>query len=234
MAYTYAAIDCETTGLNLYRDQVLEIGVVLDNIKNRVEKKDLYSYLLNLPVFHCYINHNRIQGHPKALAMNAKILSYIADYESTNAYSFTESRINYSYENYSEYIKAVENKRLAILKPEDVHDKLFNFFYSHGLVDKRKDSVVVAGKNFGGFDAQILANDIPKFDSINDKDYSFKFKHRVIDPSMLYFDTGIDIVPPSLEECLSRAGIYKTISHTAVEDCLDVIKVLKLSKKLYK
>ena len=34
---------------------------------------------------------------------------------------------------------------------------------------------------------------------------------------------------PSLDECLQRAGINKTVNHTAVGDALDVIRCLKMS-----
>lgn len=54
-----------------------------------------------------------------------------------------------------------------------------------------------------------------------------KYRHRIIDPSILYVDWSKDESLPSLDECLKRAGIEKSVTHTAVEDAWDVIQVLR-------
>lgn len=64
-------VDLETTGLNPVHDQVLEIGMVIDDLLDR-------KPLDQLPSFQGLIHHPRYSGHPKALAMNAKLLEAIA------------------------------------------------------------------------------------------------------------------------------------------------------------
>jgi len=54
-------IDIETTGLNPATDQILEICLLTN-----------YDYLLVRVV------HDRIMGHPKALAMNASLIADIS------------------------------------------------------------------------------------------------------------------------------------------------------------
>jgi DNA polymerase III epsilon subunit-like protein len=85
--------------------------------------------------------------------------------------------------------------------------------------------VPVAGKNFAGFDAQFLAElrdyDGPTFGQC------IKFAHRVIDPGTLYFDPRIDKLPPSTKTCMERAGIPGEVAHTAVEDAVAVIKMIR-------
>lgn len=65
-------VDLETTGLNPVHDQVLEIGMVIDDL---MEQKPLDE----LPRFGGVIYRERYSGHPYALAMNHKLLKVIAD-----------------------------------------------------------------------------------------------------------------------------------------------------------
>jgi oligoribonuclease (3'-5' exoribonuclease) len=80
--------------------------------------------------------------------------------------------------------------------------------------------IVAAGKNFAGFDQRFLRR-------IDNFDRWIKIHHRVMDPCMMYFDPKKDETPPSLEVCLQRAGINKSVQHTAVEDAIDVIRCLR-------
>jgi oligoribonuclease len=68
----YLAIDIETTGLNPQRDQILEIAAVLDDRSQRV---------IDCPTFHCVMAHDRIEGSPGALAMNAGLIQKISEGE---------------------------------------------------------------------------------------------------------------------------------------------------------
>lgn len=80
--------------------------------------------------------------------------------------------------------------------------------------------IVAAGKNFGSFDLQFL-NNMPGFKSI------FNISHRALDPSILYIQPT-DEELPSLQTCLDRAGIAKTVTHNALGDASDVIHLLRL------
>lgn len=206
MKYTYAAIDCKTTGLNRANDQVLELAVVLDDLSQKVNRENLEDYLKQLPVFHCYIKHDRIVGSPYAISMHNRIFNIIAK----------EPAIKYF----------EDVKPGSVLLPEQVYQYLRVFLRDYGLLEN-KNKVVGAGKNLASFDYQILKT-LPEFTESK----VWHFAHRTIDPAMLYLKPT-DKIPPSLDECLQRAGINKTVDHTAVGDALDVIRCLKMSTKLY-
>jgi len=154
---------------------------------------DFESPLKDLPTFHCYLTkpRNIYKGDVYAMFMHSKssIFERIAKREP-----------GYSY------------------IPEDLLDEVFaEWLQEQGYGEK--DKIVVAGKNFSGFDLPFL------------KTIGFGTKtrlhHRVIDPGSMFFDPRIDEVPPGLEDCLKRAGIEKTVDHTAVEDAMDVIRCVR-------
>lgn len=61
----YVSIDIETSGLDPYLDQVLEIGAIATELKADYEIIDTY---------HAIIQYDRVQGSPYALAMNERLL----------------------------------------------------------------------------------------------------------------------------------------------------------------
>jgi DNA polymerase III alpha subunit (gram-positive type) len=83
-------------------------------------------------------------------------------------------------------------------------------------------SITVAGKNFANFDLPFLKNKIPlnKWGEVH-------FKHRFIDPAILYLDPNIDIEVPNMQLCLERAGIQEKVAHGAVSDALQVVKLVR-------
>jgi hypothetical protein len=95
-----------------------------------------------------------------------------------------------------------------------------NFLDAHGFKAYRdKITINVAGKNFGSSDLQFLnkCTDLAKHVVI---------RHKLLDPAPLMMKIE-DEVLPGLEECLERAGYAPNVSHTAVGDAIDVIKVLR-------
>ncbi len=78
----------------------------------------------------------------------------------------------------------------------------------------------VAGKNFGNFDSKFLEK-LPHHDLL------VKFNHRILDPAMLYFNPEEDDILPGTEKCLKRAGIAADVKHTALEDAINVVKLLR-------
>lgn len=114
-----------------------------------------------------------------------------------------------------------------ILDKLDKIDTNYNYcFHSHLMVEFEEfltrnniDRVLAAGKNFAKFDLQFLNR--------LERSHLVKFMSRSLDPAMLYFDPSIDDVPPSLKKCLERAGINEDVTHTAVEDALQVCKLLR-------
>ena len=80
--------------------------------------------------------------------------------------------------------------------------------------------ILVAGKNVSGFDLKFL-NKLPYFSE------KIKIHHRTIDPSMLFTNMKVDETPVSLQTCMNRANINGIVSHDALQDAWDVIRVLR-------
>jgi oligoribonuclease (3'-5' exoribonuclease) len=103
------------------------------------------------------------------------------------------------------------------------HDMLGEFFFNwlvaQGMTKGWPDKIIVGGKNFMGFDMRFLRR-LPNFEDW------VKFHHRAIDPAPMYMRAD-DKDVPSLQTCLERAGIQKSVSHTAVEDAIDVIRLIR-------
>ena len=86
-----------------------------------------------------------------------------------------------------------------------------------------KQSLTPAGKNFGSFDLQFLKR-LPEWGC---SQYGVRLKHRSLDPSILYFDPEIDDQLPDSLTCMQRAGIEGPVAHTAVEDALVVVRLIR-------
>ena len=207
----YLSLDIETSSLSPSTGQVLELGVVIDDLSVKVDRADLEEYLEQLPKFHCYIKHPNVVGEHYAVSMHNRIWQVLA----------------------KESVYRTFNNNLlpegAIVEERDVYKYLGRFLKEHGLITDSSNKVTVAGKNVAGFDIPWLKT-IPGFNCIN-PNYSgllYKFSHKVIDVGPLWLKYT-DSEPPSLDECLQRAGINKTVDHTAVGDALDVIRCLKMS-----
>ena len=80
--------------------------------------------------------------------------------------------------------------------------------------------VTASGKNFAGFDSQFLKQ-------VHEFNQHVHFKHRVIDPAILWWDPATDTTLPNTKECLIRAGLDGRVAHTAVEDCISVIQLVR-------
>lgn len=110
-------------------------------------------------------------------------------------------------------------------------DKLFRELQTWhtrlGYLDRNNKvaSMIGAGKNFATFDLPFIQN-LPGYTNV--------FKHRSLDPAMAYLEPQ-DEVPPELKECKKRAvalgGVFDKmeVAHTAVEDVMDVVELLKIA-----
>ena len=102
--------------------------------------------------------------------------------------------------------------------PGDLLDEVF----AEWLTEQpdQSEKLVVAGKNFQAFDMRFLRR-------LGFGTHT-KLQHRTLDPGSMWFDPKIDLdVPPSLSDCLERAGEKGEVNHTAIEDALDVIKCIR-------
>jgi len=83
-----------------------------------------------------------------------------------------------------------------------------------------------AGKNFASFDRQFLRR-LPRFEQV------VKLHHRTLDPAVLFWRPEDEKLPDS-KTCYERAGLDNKVAHTAVEDALAVVRLVRLGIKRLK
>lgn len=97
------------------------------------------------------------------------------------------------------------------------HDQMAGYIerwlYNLGPVNAR---YTCAGKNFGSFDLQFLKRHATRR----------WWHHRCIDPGSIFLWAN-DEVPPSTEKCLCRAGLNPNVKHRALDDALDVVRLVR-------
>lgn len=106
-------------------------------------------------------------------------------------------------------------------KPEELADQFARWLNANGMDPM---SVQAAGKNFAPFDMQFLYR-IPGFKQV------VKFRHRILDPAILFWRPLEDEKLPDSKTCYERAGIDGKVAHTAVEDALAVVRLVRLGIK---
>ena len=108
-------------------------------------------------------------------------------------------------------------------KPNRVEDAIAEWFASlHWGIEPKK--IMAAGKNFASFDLQFLKQ-LPDFGQ------RLRFHHRSYDPAMCFMDWDNDALLPPMSDCMKRAGLEGVVAHTAVEDALVVVKLLRFAKE---
>ena len=98
-----------------------------------------------------------------------------------------------------------------------------DFLLNNGFEAAEKGYIHIqaAGKNFATFDLLFL-NQLPNW-----RDH-IRISHKILDPVMYYIDYDKDERLPSLEECKRRAGFADfTVTHDALDDALDVVRLLR-------
>ena len=157
-----------------------------------------------LPKFRCYVDHGTFVGQPYALSMHASIFRAIA-----KGPTLDEQHGKGGW---------MKGDGVPVYRPEIVTGVFINWLHCNGL-HLRDEKIIVAGKNYGSFDQQFLKR-LPRFHHV-------RIKHRYIDPGNLYYNPSIDDGPPDMKECMVRAGIEGEVSHTAVEDAMTVVKLIR-------
>ena len=109
-------------------------------------------------------------------------------------------------------------------KPEELGVQFVEWIKANGLDPMHLQA---AGKNFASFDMQFLYR-LPGFTSV------VKFRHRVLDPAILYWRPLDDENLPDSKTCYERAGLDGKVAHTAVEDALAVVRLIRLGIKRLK
>jgi DNA polymerase III epsilon subunit-like protein len=202
----YVSIDLETSGLDPEKNQILEFGAIL-------EDTDKCLGFDEIPKFSCIIERKEIMGQPIALNMNTRIINILSNLWMAKGEKRDAIR-----------------KKFNIIKEDELVSNFINWLAPYFATKENScedlqlysyDFVLnIAGKNYASFDGRFLEK-VPGWKEM------VKCSHKIIDPATLYVDWNKDERLPSLDDCLKRAGIEKSVTHTAVEDAWDVIQVLR-------
>lgn len=222
----YVSIDIETTGLDNENTQTLSIGLVVEDTNNLKPFDEL-------PKLEIAIIRERLEGEIFALNMNKDLISDILSYKLART---PEER------------KEIENRTgREYLYEEDVAKRIFHFLYDNKALDggpelpinfERVVEVVngktypaltskmkpfyfnAAGKNFANFDNKFLER-LPRWKQC------LRARGRTIDPSILFVDWKNDGAIPGLSLCKERAHLDPHVTHNAIDDAMDVVKLLR-------
>lgn len=102
-----------------------------------------------------------------------------------------------------------------LTSPSDIAGRIKEFLLKNGV-----EKPIFAGKNVGSFDIPFLDIHASGFSSI-------PRSYRFIDVGSVMIDFKNDKDIPNLAECKQRVGINEFVSHKALDDAWDVIKVLR-------
>lgn len=220
----YLSLDIETTGLSPENDQILSIGVIVEDTKKKLPFEEI-------PKFHVAIVRERIEGDLFAINLNRDLLSNINAWKQYNE----EDR------------KDLENRTgMKFVREDEVSTLLFNFLFINGVLDEslynptihKNIQIIdghnipmvglrtpvsylnVAGKNVATFD-KLFVEKLPRW-----KQY-FKIRQRIIDPTVLFTNWNEDEQLPNLTTCKERAGTGGEVTHDAIDDAWDVIQLLR-------
>lgn len=97
------------------------------------------------------------------------------------------------------------------------------------------ESLNLAGKNLSEFDLKFLSKiSWLTYHEGHAEDKliylkTMKYSRRIIDVAILYADWGKDKHLPNLSLCKERAGLETNVSHNALDDAWDVIRLLRLN-----
>jgi DNA polymerase III epsilon subunit-like protein len=219
----YVSIDIETTGLDTQICQVLSIGAVIEDTNNLLPINEL-------PSFHAAILTKRIDGEPYAINMNRDLIQSIVYYQTAR--------------DQDEKNDLVQMTGMKFLEKDKVVEEFYYWLAQNGFVDLSEPAsggyvtmldgqmipavtsktkpvhISAAGKNFATFDLKFLEN-LPRWKQL------IKVRQRILDPSVLFTDWFEDESLPSLGQCKERAGFEGTVAHDALEDCKDIVKLLR-------
>jgi oligoribonuclease (3'-5' exoribonuclease) len=155
-----------------------------------------------LPTFHCYVEHKQITGTPFALALNASILRKL------------DAELHHK-------VGENPNKGDRFVYPDAVAEKMTDWLRGCGW--DTATPITPAGKNFASFDRQFLKR-LPDFERL------VRLHHRTLDPATLYWWPTDEKLPDS-KTCYERAGMDGKVAHTALEDALGVVQLIRTGIK---
>lgn len=169
---------------------------------------DFRTPLHELPKFHAYVYHDQIIGEPYALSMHSVILRRIAEYQSWAAKK-------------DESIPR-PHPEFMFLRADYVVANLLGWLERNN-VKRESGKITPAGKNFAAFDLQFIKR-------LRDAE-RLQFKHRTFDPAMCFWNPLEDDGPPDTKTCMQRALMEGEVAHTALEDAIGVVKMIRLARQ---
>ena len=196
----YASLDIETTGLDKRKCQILQLAIVVDDL---TEFRSVATKPENLPTFQIFIDHPVLQFEPYALKMHKQ--SGLLD----------------------RYLDA-KDKAEDLVDALDKATEFLKKFYP--LADKERYNF--AGKNLQGFDLPFITRNLSEVygsdtTAIERELFTSKIRHRIIDPAVFFTDFFKDSAAADLMVCKKRAGIQGVVTHDALDDCRDVINLVR-------
>jgi hypothetical protein len=214
------SIDVETSGLDPKINQLLSVGIVIEDTKKQLSYEEI-------PKLEIAIIQHEITGHPYALTLNSELIKDINTY----------MRIN-------DVDKRLKFETHTGREPKDVVQVIYSFLYVNDIIEKESSDLLgktityngvstpnvgsvkkhsyfnVAGKNFEGLDGPFLEI-LPRWKQV------FKYRKRIFDPGILFVNWDMDDQIPGLNECKIRASIEGEVTHRALDDAWDVVLLLR-------
>lgn len=198
-----ASIDIETSGLDCYSHDTMEVAVVLGDLFTDEEPVRQRFVILK----------DSYNLDPFCANMHQELIKEILE-----AKKFIETVLC---EDLPQQIKQQDQDYSTYYCSEEDFFPLLAKWLEDQEVECRDDGTYKlnpAGKNFYAFDYRFLKA-LPDSDLVT-------FTHRALDPGPLYTQKG-DLRVADLQTCLQRAGRESTVSHTAMEDAMDVFMLLR-------
>lgn len=149
--------------------------------------------------FRAVFIHQELTGNPIALTMNSKLIDDIGFVLKTKEFDF-------------ETQNALDLNDVCVRNSEEFQKYFDSWLKRIGFTER----LTLAGKNLASFDLKF----------IEAAGIKIKYRHRMIDPAILYVDWEKDETLPDLQQCLDRAGIVKSVEHTSLADAIDVAELV--------
>ena len=223
----YVSIDIETSGLDPEKHKVLSIGAIIEDTEKKLPFEEC-------PKFNVIVLQNEIVGSPRAITMNAYIISRMSSYleasdEDRKKLSDMES-IQFG-GGYKFYEQDEVVKEFYLWLDENGYGNQMSYGGYREIMDGGKSrpmitnatkpiTLNVAGKNFGTFD-KLFLQQLPWWQKL------IRTRQRVLDPAILCVDWNSDESLPSLKQCKERMDVEGIVTHNALDDAWDVIEILR-------
>lgn len=207
----YVSLDIETTGLDKDKHQIVEVGAVLDEIGSTIPIEEL-------PKFRAVLLHDEMTIDTFCANLHRDLWVEALGVICTHKEEIDRSGVVIVNTVY--YCLPTKFEYIFHRWLNDMMDLGIEYYSDNGEpLYGTTIKINVAGKNPGTFD-------IPFLEALPGWQGLVKFRRRVLDPAshcVLPDDERI----PDLQECLKRCGFESTVKHTAVDDAIDIIKVIR-------